>query len=311
MQLPIVLSIVFVSLFSFLVGLFLWLRKVNDPTVKRIKELEEDPAVSGRKDAGEGDERKRLKERAVKVLTDLSRFSKQNEEKVSKLRQKLIQAGYHKEESVRTFVGFRIVTAIVFFLLFFYLGSMGDRPFMLVVLLSSVVAFTGSKIPESILNFRIRKRQAGITSGLPDALDLLVITIEAGLGLNAALVRVGEDLHLRCRSLAEEFGRVNQDLRTGLSREEALRRLSDRNRVEDLRIFVGALILADQLGTSIADTLRAQADSLRTRIYQRAEERAAKASIKMLFPLVMFILPALFIILMGPAIISLVRTFNI
>ena len=310
MQLSILLGIIFVTLCTLFIGLFLWLRRTNHPMTRRIRELEKDPARPEKEKYAGSDAKESVKQRAGKILADLSRFSKQNEEKVSRLHQKLIQAGYHREETIRTFVGFRVMTAISFFLLFLYLGSLGNRPFSLVVLLSAFVAWIGSKIPESVLNFRIRNRQAVITGGLPDALDLLVITMEAGLGLNAALVRVGEDLGLRCGALAEEFGRVNQDLRTGLSREDALRRLSDRNQVEDLRIFVGALILADQLGTSIADTLRAQADSLRTRIYQRAEERAAKAGIKMLFPLVMFILPALFIILMGPAIISLIHTFR-
>jgi tight adherence protein C len=310
MQLYFLLGVVFVTLCTAFIGLFLWLRKRHHPTARRIKELAKDPMLAETEDSAEREEKEPLKAHFGKVLADLSRFSRQNEEKVSKLRKKLIQAGYYKEESVRTFIGFRVMTAISFFCVFLYLGSLGDRSLFLVFILSAFVAWIGSKIPESVLNFRIRKRQAGITSGLPDALDLLVITMEAGLGLNAALVRVSEDLGLRCRALAEEFGRVNQDLRTGLSREDALRRLSERNQVEDLRIFVGALILADQLGTSIADTLRAQADSLRTRIYQRAEERAAKAGIKMLFPLVMFILPALFIILMGPAIISLIQTFR-
>ena len=139
---------------------------------------------------------------------------------------------------------------------------------------------------------------------------LLVISVEAGLGLNAALLRVGQDMAVRCKPISEEFGRVNQELRTGVSREKALRNLSQRNRVEDLKIFVGALVLTDRLGTSIADTLRVQADSLRTRLRQKAEEQAAKAGIKMLFPLVFFILPALIIILMGPAVISVLRTFN-
>ncbi len=103
---------------------------------------------------------------------------------------------------------------------------------------------------------------------------------------------------------------MNKDLRTGMPRDVALRNMSDRNKVEDLRIFIGALILADRLGTSIADTLRAQSDSLRTRIRQKAEEQAAKASIKMLLPLVLFILPALIIVLMGPGLIAVYRTFN-
>ena len=172
------------------------------------------------------------------------------------------------------------------------------------------MGFVGYRFPDMVLIFKIRKRTEKIARALPDALDLLVISVEAGLGLNAAILRVGSDLAIRCPQLADEFNRVNQELRTGVAREKALRNLSERNQIEDLRIFVGALILADKLGTSIADTLRSQADSLRTRIRQKAEEQAARSGIKLLFPLVLFILPALIMILMGPGLISVFRTFN-
>jgi len=158
--------------------------------------------------------------------------------------------------------------------------------------------------------FMIKKHQSEIASALPDALDLLVICVEAGLGLNAAIQRVGQDMAIRNPAMANELLRVNQEMRTGVSREKALRNLAERNLVEDLRILVGALVLTDKLGTSIANTLRAQADSLRTRVRQKAEEQAAKAALKLLFPLVFCILPALFIILMGPAFIALLKTFN-
>jgi Flp pilus assembly protein TadB len=162
--------------------------------------------------------------------------------------------------------------------------------------------------PRDIVN--ISKRQKSVESGLVDALDLLIICVEAGLGLNAAILRVGQDLKLRAPTLGDEFIFMNKEMRSGLSRQQALRNLTLRNNVEDLKILVSSIILADRLGTSIADTLRAQAESLRTRISQRAEEHAGKASIKMLFPLVIFIFPALFIVILGPGFLNLLKMFS-
>jgi tight adherence protein C len=194
--------------------------------------------------------------------------------------------------------------------LFFLIGLRAGRNVSTQVLLSLAGLGFGGLLPNLFLSRAVQKRQEQIARSLADAIDLLVISVEAGLGLNAALLRVGQDMAVRSKPISEEFGRVNQELRTGVSREKALRNLGERNRVEDLKIFVGALVLTDRLGTSIADTLRVQADSLRTRLRQKAEEQAAKAGIKMLFPLIFFILPALIIILMGPAVISVLRTFN-
>jgi tight adherence protein C len=183
-----------------------------------------------------------------------------------------------------------------------FFASVQVPPFIIVILILPI-PFMGYAMPSIILNTKIRRRQLEIGRGLPDALDFLVVCVEAGLGLNAALIRVGQELQLRCKALGEELLLVNQEMRAGLSREQALRNLSQRNPVQDLRILVGSLILADKLGSSVTRTLRAQAESLRTRIRQRTEELAAQSGIKMLFPLVFFILPALFIVIMGPGVI--------
>ena len=305
-------GIIFLTLFFLFFALFMLLRRAGDPAVKRIRKLEKTSA-SAKQKAGIGEPKEKKGELNVKIgkaIAGVGQLTSPGKERLSALRQRLVQAGYAKEENARIFVGLKVLSGMVFFSLFMYLGLLGERSLGVVIVLSLLMAAVGYRVPEIVLNFKIHKRQEQIAGSLPDALDLLVISVEAGLGLNAALLRVGEDLSLRCPPLAQEFIRVNQDLRTGISREEALRDLSGRNPVEDLKIFVGALVLADRLGTSIADTLRAQADSLRTRIRQKAEEQAAKASIRMLLPLVLFILPALIIILMGPGLISVYRTFN-
>jgi tight adherence protein C len=282
------------------------------PAARRIIELRGEASASGTgpKSGAFEDRRRKLNAAAAAAVGGLGRFTRQGGRKQSRLRASLVQAGYGAEDSVRMFNGIKMLGALVFLGLFFLIGLRAGRNVSTQVLLSLAGFGFGGLLPNLVLSRAIQKRQELIARSLADAIDLLVISVEAGLGLNAALLRVGQDMAVRCRAISEEFGRVNQELRTGTSREKALRNLSDRNRVEDLRIFVGALILTDRLGTSIADTLRVQADSLRTRLRQKAEEQAAKAGIKLLFPLIFFILPALIIILMGPAVISVIRTFN-
>ncbi|MBD3385123.1 type II secretion system F family protein [candidate division KSB1 bacterium] len=305
------LGIIFFAVFLITLAFLILARRRYDPSGRRLKEMES-LANFQRGDQGkksEQPEKGALNPTVEKVLSNFSKLSKKDEKSISKVRQKLIYAGYHKEDAIDIFTGSRIVTGLLFFMVFVYFGYIGHQPVPKVIMLSLLVGIVGYMIPDIILNSKIRKRQDEIASGLPYALDLLVISVEAGLGLNAAIQRVGHDMELRSEHLSFELLRVNQDIRTGNSREEALRNLSERNLIEDLRILVGALVLADKLGTSIADTLRAQADSLRTRIRQRAEKQAAQAGTKMLIPLVLFILPALILVLMGPGLIQVYRTF--
>ena len=312
MAISMTLVSVFLVVFSMTsVALILFSRK-RHPAARRIMELQGESSTGGRKPGHRAltAQREKLAGAAAELLRGLGRFPRQSEKKESRLRASLIQAGYNAEDSVKMFIGIKTLCAVIFMVLFFLIGLRSNLIPSTRFLLSLAGLGFGSFFPNLVLNHAIQKRQEQIAKSLAEAIDLLVISVEAGLGLNAALLRVGQDMGIRCKPISEEFGRVNQELRTGVSREKALRNLSQRNRVEDLRIFVGALILTDRLGTSIADTLRVQADSLRTRLRQKAEEQAAKAGIKMLFPLVFFILPALIIILMGPAVISVLRTFH-
>jgi len=312
MPLPAILILSYFSIFLLISAFLFLIRRRLNPTARRIMNLEK--ATLSSETDGRFSEFKQKQEQVhntiENILADISRFVKQDEEKHIKMQTALIQAGYHRENATKIFTGIKLVSAMGCFMLFLLMGLQGDRTFNLVFLISLVMGFVGFVLPNVILRLKTHKRRGVIAQALPDALDLLVITVEAGLGLNAALMRVGADLEMRCPPLAQEFNWVNQDLRTGKPRNKALRSLSDRNQIEDLRILVGSLILADRLGTSIADTLRAQADSLRTRIRQKAEEQAAKAGIKLLFPLVFFVLPALIIILMGPGLIAIYRTFQ-
>jgi len=288
--------------------------KKVDPAAKRLKKLEESaqsPVFIQKKLISEmGLKSPKINPKIEKFLLEVGKLTKLDEKKARKLEKLLLQAGYYQENSYKLFMSSKIICACFFFLFFFYIGFAAQKSAPLILMLSIIMGLMGYIIPNLVLNSKITRRQDEIAKGLPDALDLLVITVEAGLALNAAILRVGQEIRKRYRALGEEFLMVNHELRTGIPREKALRNLSDRNKVDNLRIFVGALILADRLGTSIANTLRAQSDSLRTRVRQRAEEQAAKAGVKMLFPLVFFIMPALLIIILGPAIISIIKVFS-
>jgi tight adherence protein C len=192
-----------------------------------------------------------------------------------------------------------IVGAIVFFLLFFVVGFM-TLPLPVQLVMVVVGGFFGYTLPEFWLGGRVRKRQKAILLQIPDALDLLTISVRAGLGFDGALGKVVEKLH---GPLTDEFRRALAEIRVGKPRRDALRDIVPRTEVPALTNFIGAIIQAEQLGVSISKVLQVQSEQLRIERRQRAEEMAAKAPIKMLFPLVGCIFPSLFIVILGPAII--------
>jgi tight adherence protein C len=174
-------------------------------------------------------------------------------------------------------------------------------------LLLLVGGIVGYLLPGFVLRRKIKKRQELITDSLPDALDLLVVCVEAGLGLNAAFVKITEEFKLSSPALSEEFDIVNREMVAGKPRQEALRALADRTGVEDVQSLVAMLIQTEKLGTSLSQSLRVHSDSLRTRRRQRAEEAAAKTTIKLVFPLVFLMFPALFIVILGPGVLQIIN----
>ena len=163
-----------------------------------------------------------------------------------------------------------------------------------------MAAVAGFILPDIWLGRRIKARQQILRLALPDALDLLVICMEAGLGLDQALLYVGQELRIAHPELCEEFDMVNAEMHVGKTRMDALRSLATRTGVEDLQALVATLVQTDRFGTSVAQSLRIHSDDLRTKRRQRAEEMAAKTTVKMVFPLVFFIFPALFVVILGP-----------
>ncbi|MDO9151922.1 MAG: type II secretion system F family protein [Methylotenera sp.] len=172
---------------------------------------------------------------------------------------------------------------------------------MLLIMLAAIGYF----IPNAVLARRIAYRKREIFESFPDALDLIIVCVEAGLGLDAALSRVGEEMHVRSPILGEELHLINLELRAGSSRERALRNLALRTGVEDIDTLVAMLVQSDRFGTNVADSLRVHADTLRTKRRLLAEEAAAKIAVKLLFPLIFFIFPSMLLVLLGPAFISI------
>jgi tight adherence protein C len=165
----------------------------------------------------------------------------------------------------------------------------------------------GFYLPDLLVAFLARRRKQAIFLGLPDALDLMVVCVEAGLGLDQAMRKVADEMKKSYRVIAEEFGLCNLHLQMGRGRAQVLQELGDRSGVEDLRSLASILIQADKFGSSIAQALRVQSDSMRVRRSQIAEEKAAKTAVKLIFPLVMFIFPGIFVVLVGPAAITMIR----
>jgi tight adherence protein C len=247
-------------------------------------------------------EKPAFKERLEQALDPLSKALPLSPDEVSRTRAWLIQAGYREARHLTLYVGSRVFMGFLGFVVAVTITGFGSP-----MLLVSVTAL-GFFLPRFVLKRMIRDRQRRITLGLPDALDLTVICVEAGLALDQAMMRVGADLDHAHPDLSNEFHLVNLEMRAGKPRAEALRNLAARTGVDDIRALVGTLIQTDRFGTSVAQALRVHSDSLRTERRQRAEEQAAKTTIKMVIPLVLFVLPSIIFVTLGPAIIQLVRT---
>ena len=225
---------------------------------------------------------------------------------VEKAQKKLVYAGMNERMDGNTWAALRIISLLGTMILFFIIVGAFSSPMQKVMLFGLMLAI-GFLGPESILNRRIDARRKEMEQSLPDIIDLLVISVEAGLGFEAAMGRVVQAVP---GELSREFSRTLQETRVGVSRHKALRSLSERTDVDDLNAFVLALIQADQFGVSIARMLRVQADEMRVRRRQRAQEKAFAAPVKLVFPLVLCIFPSMFVVLLGPAAISIAQVFG-
>ena len=223
---------------------------------------------------------------------------------IQKLRLNLARAGYPHDLTVLDMLGFRLLlsTGLVSFALF----ALRSAPFAQLLAGTVVLAAMGFLAPGFWLSSRVKQRKRELFRSLPDALDMLTICVDAGAGLESAMLRLSQKWQ---NAAATEFGKVVAEIRLGMTRRTALQNLAARTEVPEVRSFVAVLLQADQFGLSIAKVLHMQSDQMRTRRWQRAEERARKVAIKMLFPLVFLIMPAMFAVTVGPAIPVLIQTF--
>jgi tight adherence protein C len=230
-----------------------------------------------------------------------------NEQEVSKLKLRLTQGGFRSEAAPSIFLGLKFIGLVAGLFVcggpMLLINGATQKTLMYVVFIAGGLFY----LPDIVVWWVSRSRKQQIFLSLPDALDLLVVCVEAGLGLDQAMRKVSEELKRTARVICEEFSLCNFQLQMGRGRAEVLHELGQRTGVDDLRALSAILIQADKFGSSIAQALRVQSDSMRTRRRQLAEEKAAKTAVKLIFPLVIFIFPGIFVVLVGPAAITMVR----
>ena len=274
---------------------------------ERLDEIRNPPRRRG------GDENSPVKKTATvaKVLEKAAPMAKplqpKSDAEAGKLKNRLSQAGLRNENAVSIFLSMKFIGLIVGVTLSggttLLTSSFNQRALIYSVGASAFLFY----LPDIIVWLIARKRKEAIFLSLPDVLDLLVVCVEAGLGLDQAMRKVSEEMKKNCRILAGEFSLCNFQLQMGRARSEVLQDLGVRTGVDDLRSLAAILIQAEKFGSSVAQALRVQSDSMRVRRHQLAEEKAAKTAVKLIFPLVLFIFPAIFVVLVGPAAITIVN----
>jgi len=247
---------------------------------------------------------------AQRLAQPLNKLLPPSATEAKKLQKQLMHAGYRSAEAPIIYRAIHIASMAGFPLLVAGVCALTARPLNRAVIFIIIAFVAGFFLPRYFLGRMIKKRQRLIRWGLADALDLMVVSVEAGLGLNAAMLKVSSELMEVHRPVATEFELANLEIRVGRERDEALRNLAERTGVDDLHSLVAMLIQTDKFGTSIAKGLRVFSDSLRTKRRQRAEQEAQKAAVKLLLPLACFLFPTLFIAILGPAVLNLMDTLG-
>jgi tight adherence protein C len=243
--------------------------------------------------------------RMARAVKRVGEMAPKSTSEMGKLQGRLVAAGFRRNDAMVTFLGIRVGMAILMFGL--VATPIVMRPNLLLALAACALGYV---IPGMILARLAKKRQHKIQLGLPDALDLMVVSVEAGLGLDQAIQRVADELAFAHPDLSDELRLINLELRAGKARSEALRNLAERTGVEDVNSLVTMLVQTDKFGTSVAQSLRVHSEVLRTKRRQRAEEAAAKTGVKMVFPLVFCIFPAIWIVTIGPAVIKFIQVLG-
>ncbi|HTY62186.1 MAG TPA: type II secretion system F family protein [Acidobacteriota bacterium] len=241
--------------------------------------------------------------KSEKVLKPLGEMIPRSPEEMSRQERRLMHAGIRRRDAPYLLYGTKLMLAIIFFVSFSMIGPIRSNVLLLILL----PILLGALVPDMVVSHMIQNRKDNLQRALPDALDLAVVSVEAGLGLDQSLVKIGQELSSVYPALSDELNLYSLEVNAGKKRADALRNLSLRTDVNDLQSFTTVLIQTDRFGTSVAQSLRVFADTMRVKRRQRAEEHAAKMSVKMIPPLVFFIFPAILVVLLGPAMIQIAR----
>jgi tight adherence protein C len=299
----------FVCISLGLLGIYWLLYRPQSAATERLRRLGETTTTGGQ-NAGITRDVRRSSELAERIASPLHKMLPPSPAEAKKLQKQLMQAGFRSPSAPVTYRAIQLCSLVAFPGVVGVVCAVLGRPLSSAVLwiLSSFVI--GFVLPRYALKRMVLGRQQRVRWGLADALDLMVISIEAGLGLNAAMMKVASELKEVHPDISEEFGLANLEIQVGRDREEALRNLAERTGVKDIRSLVAMLIQTDRFGTSIARAIRVFSDSLRTKRRQRAEQAAQKAAVKLLLPLACFLFPTLFIAILGPAALTLMDTLG-
>jgi tight adherence protein C len=299
------LAVVFIAMFFLAYGLAVtWTRK------RKVEVRADSPGpISGATLLHSKPQGSRFKEWSMDWLAYSGQWALPNMDKISEMRKDLIQAGYRHPKAPAVYLGFRVVIALVFsfpFLLFIILRGQVTP---LTLVMAFIVTVFGFFLPTQILAMKIRGRRERLDRSLPDILDLFVISMDAGLSLNAALNRVAEEIRGVFDDFFDEFQIAATEMRTGINWDEAFENLAKRTGVPSIRSMVSLMVQAGKMGGSIGDALRHHAEFTRTQRILRAEEKAAKLPVKMVIPMIFFIFPAIIIVVIGPGLIHIFDKF--
>ena len=300
---------IFLALFLFCIGVNQFIKQIVNrrELIEKIKS--EGEVISITQDAPVGiSEKSKTGPRITHTLGKLGKFLLPTKSQDgSAMRLRFLRAGIRHENANASYWGAKMLLMILLPLIFIVLRFLifNLMSYQMTLIIGVLSALIGFYLPDIWLRQKTDKRKEKILNALPDALDLLVICVESGMGLDSAIYRVAQETKLNSPELSSEFQLMNLELRAGKSRQDALKNLALRTNLDEINSLVTLLIQTDQFGTSMADALRVYSDSYRNERFQRAEEMAAKLPVKLIFPLVLFIFPALFVVLLGPAAISI------
>jgi tight adherence protein C len=300
-MLTIIVVSTFVSIAFIVMAIYWLLFRPISATAQRLHELDDPRGMA----AAQSIEVSGMETLAARIAEPINRLVPPSAADAKKLHRQLMTAGYRSQSAPGVFRVTQLILMLALPTLLLMFWTLTAQPLNDAILPLLGAFGVGFLLPRFILNRMIANRKLRVTWGLADALDLMVITMEAGLGLNAAMLKVCDELKTVHPDICKEFELANLEIRVGRERSEALRNLADRTGVEDLNSLVGMLIQADRFGTSIARAVRVYSDSLRTKRRQRAEQAAQKAAFKLLLPLGALLFPTMFIIILGPALLNI------